>query len=84
MREEKIDEKGTYWFMDTEGFDLFRTYIYRRDETFHFLWQLDPEVWEKFEPQGISTRLFSAQVAISVYEEVVTQFKSTLMKLYNF
>lgn len=84
MREQKLDEKGKYWFMDTEGFDLFRSYIYRQDEKFHFLWQLDPTVWKEFEPQGVSTQLFSAQVAISVYEEVVKQFRNALMKLYNF
>lgn len=84
MKEHKLDEKGKYVFLYTEGFDLFRSYIYRQDETFHFLWQLDSEVWKEFEPQGVSTQLFSAQVPISIYEEVVREFRSTLMKLYNF
>lgn len=84
MREDKIDETGKYRFMDTEGFDLFRNFIYRRNETFYFLWQLSPRVWAEFEPQGVSTQLFSAQVGISVYEEVVREFRKALMKLYNF
>lgn len=84
MREDKLDERGTYWFLYTEGFDLFRSYIYRQDETFHFLWQLDRDVWKEFEPQGISTQLFYAQVPISVYEDVVKQFRNALMKEYNF
>jgi hypothetical protein len=78
------DETERYWFLYTEGFDLFNKYIYRRDETFHFLWQLNRTVWKEFEPQGVSTQLFSTQVAISVYEEVVKQFRNALMKLYNF
>jgi len=84
MIKDKIDETGKYWFMDTEGFDLFRNYIYRRNETFHFLWQLSLRVWEEFEPQGVPTQLFSAQVPISIYEEVVGKFRNALMKLYNF
>lgn len=84
MWEQKIDEKGTYMFLDLEGFDLFRNYIYRRDETFHFLWQLSPKVWKRFEPQGVPTQLFSAQVAITKYEEVVKEFRNALMKLHNF
>ena len=84
MQKNKIDETGKYWFMETEGFDLFNKYIYRRNEMFHFLWQLTPKVWKEFEPQGIPTELFSAQVAIYVYEEVVKQFRNALMKLYNF
>lgn len=84
MLEQKLDETGTYWFIYTEGFDLFRSYIYRQNETFHFLWQLDQEVGKEFEPQGISTQLFSTQVAISKYETVVSEFRNALMKLDNF
>ncbi len=83
MEEQKIDEKGTYWFMDTEGFDLFRSYVYRRDETFHFLWQL-AKVREEFELQGLTTQLFSVQIAISLYEEIIKKFRNLLMKLYKF
>jgi hypothetical protein len=84
MREHKLDEKGRYVFLPTEGFDLYRSYAYRRDETFQFLWQLNQEVWKEFEPQGVPTQLFSAQVAISKYEEVVKEFRNALMKLDNF
>lgn len=84
MRKNKIDETGKYWFMDTEGFDLFHKYIYRQNETFNFLWQLTPEVWEEFGSQGISTQLFSAQVAICMYEKVAKEFRNELMKLYKF
>lgn len=81
MQKDEIDEKGKCWFMDTEGFDLFRNYVYRRDEMLHFLWQLAPQVREKYELQGFPTRLFSAQVAVSMYEEVVKQFRSVIMTL---
>ena len=84
MRKNKIDETGKYWFMDTEGFDLFHKYIYRQNETFNFLWQLTPEVWEEFSSQGISTQLFSAQVAICMYEKVAKEFRNAIMQLYEF
>jgi hypothetical protein len=84
MIEQKIDESGKYWFMNTEGFDLFRSCISRRNETLHFLFQLAPEVWKEFELQSLSTQLFSAQVPISIYEESVGEFRNALMKLSNF
>ncbi|BAY38148.1 hypothetical protein NIES2111_24930 [Nostoc sp. NIES-2111] len=79
MRKDKIDETSKYWFLYTEGFDLFDNYLYRRNDNFHFLWQLTPKVWKEFEPQGIPTQLLSAQVAIGMYEKVVNQFKNALM-----
>jgi hypothetical protein len=83
MLDEKIDEEGKYWFLYTEGFDVFNKYIYRRNETFYFLWQLAHRVWKYFEPEGVSTKLFFAPVDISVYETVVNQFKNTLRELYK-
>jgi hypothetical protein len=81
MQEDKIDETGLYWFLYTEGFDLFRKYVYRQGEVLYFLWQLKQEVWPEFETQGISTQLFSFHLPISLYEEVTRQFKCALMEL---
>jgi hypothetical protein len=81
MQKNEIDETGKYWFMDTEGFDLFYSYIYRQKDTFKFIWQLIPEAWEEFRSQDIPTQLFSAQVPICIYEEVVEEFKNVIMKL---
>jgi hypothetical protein len=82
MKEEKIDEKGTYWFMNTEGFDLSSKYVYRRQENLYFLWQLNPNAWNDFKTGDYPGQIFSAVVSVSLYNEVAEQFKAELMKIY--
>jgi hypothetical protein len=82
IKEEEIDEKGTYWFMDTEGFDLIRKYVYRRQEKLHFLWQLNPDVWNEFKIGDYPGEIFLAIVPVSVYSEVVDQFEDEIVMLY--
>lgn len=83
MEEQDRDEIENYYFLDTEGFDLFRKYIYRKGDFFHFLWQLDRDYWNEFSPRGISTNLHTAQISIATYTNIVGQFKHALSEIYN-
>ena len=84
MKKDKISEDSKYWFMYTEGFDLYNKYVYRENEILNFLWQLRLEVYEEFELQYISKQLFSSQVTIPLYEEVIEQFRIALREHYKF
>jgi hypothetical protein len=81
--QERNEEKDNYYFLDTDGFDLFRNYIYRKNENFHFLWQLDKDYWQEFKPKGISTSLFTAQVDIFTYINIVYTFEEALSQVYD-
>lgn len=73
MLTEKFDESGTYWFMNTEGFDSFFSYVYKRnaqDNFFHFLWQINPG-WND---GTFSNQLFKASVPIIYYTQIVNEF----------
>ena len=75
--------KENYRFLDTEGFDLFRSYIYRKDDKFNFIWQLDRDYWEEFKAQDVSIKLFTATVDIKIYCDIIFQFKNALLERYN-
>jgi hypothetical protein len=79
--ESKIREK--YFFLDTEGFDWFGSFIYRKEDNFHFLWQLDRYYMKVFELKEVSTELFTATVDINTYYNVVHQFQNRLLELYK-
>jgi hypothetical protein len=82
MEEEQIEEVGTYWFMYTEGFDLFSKYVYYQDEMLYFLWQFNPDVWNDFKIGDFPGQIFSAKVPLSTYTEVVNQFRDNVLALY--
>lgn len=83
MKEEQIDEKGTYWFMDTEGFDLLNKYVYYQSEMLYFIWQLNPDLWSEFKVGDFPGQLFFAKVPISTYTEVTNQFRDAVAKIQS-
>ena len=84
MKKDKISEDSKYWFMYTEGFDMYNKYVCRENEILNFICQLRLEVYEEFELQYISKQLFSSHVTIPLYEEVTEQFRMALRKHYKF
>ena len=80
-RQGRTEENDIYYFLDTEGFDFFRNFVYRKNENFHFLWQLEESYWEEFKPKGVSTNLFTAHVNISAYSNVVGKFEEALLEI---
>lgn len=81
MKEGQLDEKGTYWFMDCEGFDLISNYVYYRNNTLFFLWQYCPDAWDGVRAWGFPGQLFSAEVPISTYIEVANKFKDSIVAI---
>lgn len=81
MEENRLDEKGTYWFMYTEGFDLMSKYVYCRNDMLYFLWQLRPARWNDFKIGDFPGQLFSAKVPISTYIQVANEFSSSLASI---
>jgi hypothetical protein len=82
MQEDRLDEKGNYWFMYTEGFDLMSKYVYYRNDTLFFLWQYCPDAWDGVRAWGFPGQLFSSKVPISIYMNVTNKFKEAIDEIY--
>jgi hypothetical protein len=81
MKEERLDKKGTYWFMYSEGFDIMNKYVYYRNNTLFFLWQYRLDEWNGVKAWGFPGQLFSAKVPISTYIEVTNKFRDSLVAI---
>ncbi len=81
MKESQLDEKGTHWFMDCEGFDLMNNYVYYRNDTLFFLWKYCPDAWDGARAWGFPGQLFSAEVPLSTYIEVTNKFRDSLVTI---
>ncbi|MBP0035958.1 MAG: hypothetical protein J7524_22825 [Roseofilum sp. Belize BBD 4] len=72
-------ETSLYWFLiNVEGFECFHSYIYRQDDFFKVLWQLDRDLVNTEEYKNFSGDLFSAKVSIPIYEKVMLDFRKFL------
>jgi hypothetical protein len=83
LEENQLDEKGTYWLLDTEGFDMMSKYVYYRNNILFFLWQyrLDTHTWNDIKVWGFPGQLFSAKVPIYTYIEVTNKFRDSLIMM---
>jgi len=63
---------------NVDGFHCFDSYIYRQDDFFKVLWQLDRDLVNTEEYKNFSGDLFSAKIFIPIYEEVMLDFRKFL------
>ena len=82
LEEDRLDEKGTYWFMYTEGFDLMSKYVYYQNDMLYFLWQLKPQSWNYSKVVDFPGQLFSSKVPISIYINITNKFKEAIAKFH--